>query len=77
MSTLLVRKNSKQSWSQAARITMKDTFERLTDWAVALNEAAGWKQYAVENDHGAIVEEVAYTPEDTAFEEAAMLANAD
>ena len=56
--TLLIRSTTKQSWSQATKQVMLDTFERLSDWATALNEVAGWNKYAVESPKGAAVEQV-------------------
>jgi len=56
--TLLIRKTSKQSWTQAAKQPMLDTFERLSEYAAGMNEEAGWNKYAVENTKGAAVTEV-------------------
>jgi hypothetical protein len=58
MSTLIIRKDAKQGWSKAARQTMLDSFERLAEWAAALNEQVGWRKYAVESPTGAVVEQV-------------------
>lgn len=48
MSTLLIRKDSKQGWKQAAKQTMKDSVERLKDLAQGMNEELGWAKYGVE-----------------------------
>lgn len=45
--TILVRKTSKQSWSQAAKIALLDSAERLEAWVEGMNETAGWAQYKV------------------------------
>ncbi|WIC89463.1 hypothetical protein SEA_BAJUNIPER_39 [Microbacterium phage BAjuniper] len=48
MNTLLIRKDSKQGWKQAAKQVMKDSVERLRDWAQGMNDELGWAKYAVE-----------------------------
>ena len=48
MSTLLIRKTSKQAFAQATKMVMLDTAERLAAWAEQMNDAIGWKKYGVD-----------------------------
>ena len=50
MNIILARQTSKQSWTQAAKIVLLDSKERLEAWVVGMNETAGWNQYALEAD---------------------------
>jgi len=46
--TLLIRKDTKQAFSQARQMPMQDTLESLTKWVDVLNEDLGWKKYGVQ-----------------------------
>ena len=46
-STLLIRKSTKQAWSQAAKQPMLDSVDKLDAWAQGMNTDLGWDKYAV------------------------------
>lgn len=46
-STLLIRKSTKQSWSQATKQQMLDSAERLAAWVDQMNDSLGWAKYKV------------------------------
>ncbi len=56
--TLLIRRDTKQSWSGASKQIMLDGFERLAGWAQNMNDMLGWRKYAVESPEGAAVQTV-------------------
>lgn len=58
MTALLIRKDTKQAWTSAAKQAMKDSFEKLSAWATGMNEQLGWNKYAVEAPTGAAVNQV-------------------
>lgn len=78
VTALLVRKSSKQSWSQAGHIDLLDSPESLAEKLESLNEGAGFAKYKV----GETVEvakaeteqetEFKWSPESEARLEAAM-----
>lgn len=43
--TLLIRKDTKQAWTGAAKQIMLDSVERLTAWAEQMNDSLGWSKY--------------------------------
>lgn len=45
--TLLIRNDTKQAFTQARRLAMKDSVERLQVWVEELNTELGWKKYGV------------------------------
>jgi len=47
MTTLLIRKDTKQAFAGAAKLPMLDSAESLAKWVDALNETTGWKKYGV------------------------------
>jgi hypothetical protein len=47
MTTLLIRKDTKQGFAAAASVTMLDTLDSLKAWVEALNADAGWAKYGV------------------------------
>lgn len=47
ITTLLVRKSTKQSWSQAGKVDLLDSRESLEEKLETLNEGSGFAKYKV------------------------------